>query len=317
MSAFGALTANGQRVTGDAATPESLLDPGVLARISDLELVARTVVEGFMHGLHKSVNLGVSTDFSEHRSYQPGDDLRRIDWRLYARSDRFFIKEYEAETNANVMLLVDISASMGFTGRGREYSKLDYARMLAASLAYFSARQHDRVGLVLFDDEVVEYVPPSVRGMNTILHVLARAKPRGKGSLASPVRALVELLRRRGIVVLISDLYEPADVVADAMALLRGRGNDVLLFRTLDPDEVSFPYEDAASFRDLETGEKMPVVAEDIRARYRAAVAEHVAAIASRMADQRVDHTLLTTDRPLDEALYQYLADRHRLSRVR
>lgn len=297
--------------------PQELLRPEVLARIADLELVARTVVEGFMHGLHKSLTLGVSTDFSEHRSYFPGDDLRRIDWRLFARTDRFFIKEYEAETNANVMLLVDTSGSMGFAGRGRVHTKLDYARILAASLAYFSARQHDRIGLVMFNDEVREYVPPSVRGLSTILHVLARARAGGRGSLATPVRSLVELIRRRGIIVLISDLYESPDTVGDAAALLRARGNDVIVFQILDRDELEFPYDDAASFRDLETGERMPIVADNVRERYRKAVADHVSGIATRMADQRVDHRLLDTDRPLDEALFTYLSDRHRFSRVR
>ena len=297
--------------------PETLLSPVVLARIDDLELLARTVVEGFMHGLHKSLTLGVSTDFSEHRAYMPGDDLRRIDWRLFARTDRFHVKEYEAETNANVLLLVDTSASMGFAGGGRGHSKLDYARMLAASLAYFSARQHDRVGLVLFDEEISEYVPPSVRGLTTILHVLARARARGKGGLDTPVRSLVELVRRRGIIILIGDLYEPSEVVADAVARLRGRGNDVILFQVLDPDELAFPYRDAASFRDMETGERMPLIAEEVRAKYRDAVAAHIDSIAKSMADQRADHRVLTTDQPLDEALFAYLSDRHRLSRVR
>lgn len=288
-----------------------LADPAVLARIGDLELVARGVVDGFVSGLHRSPHLGLSTDFAEHRQYSPGDDVRRVDWRLMARTDRYYVKEFEAETNAAVTVLLDISRSMAYGSRG--ITKLEYARMLAACLLHFSQRQRDRVGLALFDHVLVDVVPPSVRHLPLVLHTLARARAGGAGSLAAPLRDYASAHPRRAIVVVISDLYEEPGVIADAMHALRGRGSDVMLWHVLDPAELDFPFSDAASFRDLEGEEVVPVIPDQLRARYRELVAAHVAAIEGGAGAAGVDYHLFDTRRPLGEALHAYLASRERM----
>ncbi len=187
-------------------TATRFLDPLTLARIDNLDLIARTVVNGFVHGLHQSPHLGVSTDFAEHRPYMAGDDIRRIDWRVYGRTDRLYVKQFEAETNANVMVLIDISASMNY-GSGA-ITKLDYARFLAASLAYFSHQQRDRIGVVTFDKDIVDQVPATGRQLDTVLHTIDRIEPGGAGELDLPMRRIAQGVRRRSILALISDFYE-------------------------------------------------------------------------------------------------------------
>src|ERR671921_471995 len=198
------------------------VDPKVLSRIGNLELVARSVVDGFINGIHRSPYFGASVDFAEHRGYVPGDDIRRVDWKLYARTDRYYIKEYEADSNSNFAVLLDVSKSMGFGSEGM--SKLDYGRMLAGCLTYLVHRQRDRVGFVAFDNDIVEHVPPSAKHMETVLHVLERATPARPGQLRAPLRKLAEHFGRRGVLVLISDLYEDPQDVFDAVSLLRFRG---------------------------------------------------------------------------------------------
>ncbi len=228
--------------------PESgarFIDPRALARIANLELLARTVVEGFVSGLHRSPRLGLSTDFAEHRPYQPGDDLRRLDWKLFGRTDRFYLKEFEAETNAGVTVLLDGSRSMHYGSQG--VTKLDYARYLAASLLWFSQSQRDKVGLLTFDRDILEHVPPSTRRLPHCLHALERMRehPAGPGAslraLEGPLRKAAELLTRRGIVILISDLYEDPQAVLHACGHLGRRGNDLVVLQVLDPAELTFP----------------------------------------------------------------------------
>jgi len=291
------------------------LDPKVLARIDRLDLLARTVVDGFVAGLHQSPHLGVSVDFAEHRAYMPGDDIRRIDWRVYGRTDRLYVKQFEAETNANISILIDISASMDYASQ--EISKLDYARYLAASLAYFSFHQRDRVGLVTFDQDVVTQVPPTGRRLDTILHSIDRITPGGRGQLDLPLRRIAESIRLRSILVLISDLYEPPQEVLTAINRLRRRGNDLIVFHLLDPAEVEFTFDEATQFEDLETGERIPVVPARVRAGYRGLMQEHVAELTQRMGQNRIDYYLIETSKPLDHALFHYLSRRHRMSRVR
>jgi uncharacterized protein (DUF58 family) len=293
----------------------SFVDPRVLARIGDLELIARTVVEGFLSGLHRSPQLGLSTEFAEHRPYMPGDDVRRIDWRLYARTDRHYLKEFEVETNTDVRFLIDISRSMSYGSRG--LSKLDYARYLAASLAYFSHGQRDRVGMVTFDADVIEVVPPSLRHLSQVLHAIDRIAPGGEGALEPALARIAESVRRRGIIVLISDLYQEPETIGRAMGRLRGRGSDLIVMQILDPAELEFPFDAAASFEDLETGERMPIVPLHLREQYRALVADHISAIRRTMGEQGIDYVLFDTARPLDHALFEYLAGRQRLRRGR
>jgi len=291
------------------------VDPKALARIHNLELLARTVVDGFINGLHRAPYLGFSLDFAEHRGYEPGDDLRRIDWRLFGRTDRFYVKQFEADTNSNAVVALDVSSSMRF-GRGG-LSKLDYGRYLAASLLYFSHSQRDRVGLVTFDREIVDYVPPSARHLEFALYALDRVAAGRPGSLAPPLFTVTERLRRRGIVVIVSDFYEEPGAVADAIKPLKFRGHDVIVFHLLDPAELDFPFDDASSFEDMESGRRLPVVPEGIREKYRALVARHTETLARLFADSRIDYALFNTSVPLDYALFHYLARRERLSRVR
>ncbi len=301
--------------TRTAAAGAQFLDPAVLGRIGNLELLARTVVDGFLTGLHRSPYLGFSTDFAEHRPYDPGDDIRRIDWRLYARTDRYYIKLFEADTNANFSVLLDLSASMSYGSHS--LTKLDYARYLAACLSYFSSRQRDRVGLVTFDHEIVDYVPPSMKHLDTILHTLDRAQAGRPGRLDEPLLNVTELLGRKGILVVISDFYEDPDAVLGAVGPLRARGHDVIVFHVMDPYELSFPFDEASGFEDLETGEQIPVIPGKLREDYLRMVDAHLAALKKRFTDHRIDYTLLDTSRPLDVALFQYLLARERLSRKR
>jgi uncharacterized protein (DUF58 family) len=291
------------------------VDPAVLARIGNLELLARTVVDGFINGLHRAPHLGFSLDFAEHRGYEPGDDLRRVDWRVFARTDRFYVKQFEADSNANCVVALDVSASMRFGSGG--ITKLDYGRYLAASLLYFSHQQRDRVGLVTFDTDIREFVPPSAKHLDFALFALDRARPSAPGTLAQPLLTLTERLTRRGIVAVISDLYDEPEAVAEAVRPLRYRGHDVIVFHVLDPAEIDFSFTGAASFQDLESGVRMPVVPEALRAQYRALVQGHVDAIGRLMTDSRIDYALFNTSVPLDHALFHYLATRERLSRAR
>ena len=324
----------------------NFLDPTVLARIGNLELLARVVVEGFINGLHRSPHLGSSTDFAEHRPYMPGDDIRRIDWRLWARTDRHYVKEFEAETNTNFLAVIDVSPSMryrGIEGDRSAVSKLEYACFLAAALAYFSSKQRDRVGLATFDGDLVDYVPPSAKHLQQVLHGLERASrgpraegqgrgpntavdatprpsalaPRPSSSLLPPLTKLAETTRRRSIIALISDFYEEPDAIMDAISRLHGRGNDIVVFHVLDRHEIEFPFTDASNFIDLESGEKMPIIPEYLRKQYREIVAQHAAALARRTREATVDYALFDTSKPLDTALFSYLSSRQRLSRVR
>jgi uncharacterized protein (DUF58 family) len=291
------------------------VDPKVLARVKDLELLARLVVDGFINGLHRAPYFGASIDFAEHRGYVPGDDIRRVDWRLYARTDRYFVKQYEADTNANFSVLLDTSKSMGFASG--EVSKLEYAKFLAACLAYLSHRQRDRVGIVTFDEEIVSYVPASAKHFNVLLQTLDRAKAERPGRLLPMLQRTAEHFRRRSIVALISDLYENPDDLLDALKPYSFLGNDLVVFHVLDQAEIDFPYRDSSRFQDLESGEEVPVVPDVFAEQYRKMVREHIEALRTKCSESRIDYVLLNTARPLDEALFTYLGNRERLMRVR
>jgi uncharacterized protein (DUF58 family) len=299
-----------------AAIPGArFVDPKVLARIGNLELVARSVVDGFINGIHRSPYFGASVDFAEHRGYVPGDDIRRVDWRLYARTDRYYIKEYEADTNSNFAVLLDVSKSMGFGSGG--VTKLEYAKILAGCLTYLVHRQRDRVGFVAFDDDIVEHVPPSAKHMDVVLHVLDRLKPSKPGSLRTPLHKMAEHFGRRSVLVLVSDLYEEPDAVLEAVGPLRFRGNDIIVFHLLDDAELNFGFTDPSAFEDLESGEQLPIVPDALAEQYRQLVREHVTALTERFSANRVDYTLVNTNLPLDHALFNYLSARERLTRVR
>ncbi len=290
------------------------VDPVVLARIGNLELVAKTVVDGLINGTHRSPFFGASVDFAEHRGYVAGDDIRRVDWRVYARTDKYYIKEFEADSNANFSVLLDVSKSMSF---GAKISKLDYAKTLAACLAYLANAQRDRVGIITFDERVVNHVPPSAKHLDVVLHTLDKAKPERPGHLVAPVRRLAEHFGRRGIIVLISDFYAEPDDVFDAVGPLRFRGNDVVLFHVLDPLEIDFSFTAASSFEDLESGDQMPIVPGKLAADYRALIQTHIETLTKKASEQQVDYMLLNTGMPLDFALFRFLSMRERLARTR
>ena len=300
---------------GTVTQGATFIDPKVLARIGNLELLARTVVDGFISGLHRAPHLGLSLDFAEHRGYMPGDDIRRIDWRLFARTDRFYVKQYEADSNANFSVLLDISPSMSFGSQG--LTKLDYSRYLAACLTYFSHTQRDRVGIVTFDHDIVARVPPSAKHLDVVLHTIDRVKPGRAGDLAGPLFRMTEHFRRRGILVLISDLYDEPDAVLDAVKPLRYEGNELIVFHVLDPAEIDFTYDQSSRFQDLETGVEIPIVPDRLREQYQALMREHTEALSKRLSQNRIDYALFNTSVPLDHALFRYLMTREKLSRVR
>ena len=294
---------------------ETFLDPVLLARISDLPLLARTVVDGFMHGLHRSAKKGLSLDFAEHRRYQPGDDLRRIDWKAYARTDRLYVKEYEADTNAGVLFALDVSGSMDYASGA--VNKFAYARMLVAALAWLTQRQGDRVGLATFSDRLVEMIPPSTRHLQLLFHALGRAKPTGEGKLPLAIDHVADVATRPGIVVLVTDCYDEPAALSRSVGTLRARGHDVLLFHVLDAAEEDFPFDAAAVFEDGESGLRLPLRPEELKERYQTMWRAHRAALETRFAAAGVDYIPVRTDEPLDRALHAYLDRRLARSRVR
>jgi uncharacterized protein (DUF58 family) len=297
------------------AAPAALLDPALLARISDLALLARTVVDGFMHGQHRSLRKGSSPDFAQHRAYQPGDDLRRIDWRVYGRTDRFYVKEYEADTNASVLFALDSSASMDYGSTG--VTKYDYGRFLIASLAWLSQHQGDRIGLATFATDLVAVVPPSARHLQLLLHTLGRSHATGAGRLSAAVERLTHLTTRAGIVVLVTDCYEQPDDIGRSVDALRIRGHDVIVFHLVDAAERDFPFTAATTLEDSESGVRLPLRPDDLRIRYLEQRRSHDVALSKRLAASGADYVRVETDRPLDGALHAYLDARLARSRVR
>ena len=298
-----------------ASAPAAFLDPALLARISDLELLARTVVDGFMHGQHRSIRKGSSSDFAQHRSYQPGDDLRRIDWRVFGRTDRFYVKEYEADTNASVTFVLDASGSMDF-GSG-PLTKFRYGQFLVASLAWLSQKQGDRIGLATFSKDLTDIVPASTRHLQLLLHTLARAKVGGPSQLVLAVDRMSHLTTRAGIVVLVTDCYDSPDTIANSVGSLRMRGHDVIVFHLVDVAERDFPYTQAVTFEDAESGARLPLRPEDLRNKYQKLMNEHHAALTRRLSATGADYVRVFTDQPHDHALHEYLDRRLARSRVR
>jgi uncharacterized protein (DUF58 family) len=245
----------------------------------------------------------------------PGDDIRRIDWRLFARTDRFYVKQFDAETSANFVVVLDISKSMSFGTHSA--TKLDYARYLAAALAYFSQKQRDRVGLVTFDEAIVDWIPPSTRHLELILHSLANAQPGNPGALRDPLMQVGENLNSRGVILLISDFYEEPNQAIESVRHLRARGHDVIVFHVLDPAELTFPYESPASFQDLESGTMVPIVPAELAAEYRQLIGEHTAELDRLFTGSRIDYSVVDTSKPLDFALFRYLSSREKMSRTR
>lgn len=293
-----------------SALTERLLDPEVLASLGRLDLVARTVVEGFLIGLHKSPYRGLSQEFAEHRPYIAGDEVRRIDWRVYARTDRLYVKEFEEETNAPIRLLLDVSGSLRFTPH--DVSKFDYARYLVAAIAYLATKQNDRVGLVCFNDEVKERLRTrgGERHLHQILATLERTQAGGTTRIGAALLSEAAQWKRRGLAVLVSDLYDDGTEIVNAVARVRRVGHDVIVLHLLDHAEKSLKERGTYEFRDLETGETLLADAARVRKSYIEGIAEMRAYFRREFERAGADYAELDPSEPLDRALAVYLRRR-------
>jgi uncharacterized protein (DUF58 family) len=288
---------------------QRFLDPNVLAGISSLDLVAKTVVDSFVAGLHRSPDFGFSQEFTEYRAYTPGDDLRHVDWNLFARTERCYLKRYRGETNTQLTVLLDASNSMQYTSGPPK--KMDYACYLAASLFYLAIHnQRDAAGLIVFDDEVREYIRPSTRTgqLSRLFAGLERAEPSSRTDLAKPLTHFQKFLHRRGIIIMVSDFYEDPETIVRTIAPLRFRGNEVVLFHILDPQEVRPVLNGSAILVDLETDQKIEVVSEYAKTTYRTKIDAHIERLRSLARGAGMDYQLLETSQPLDKALREYLS---------
>ncbi|MEZ6065972.1 MAG: DUF58 domain-containing protein [Planctomycetaceae bacterium] len=294
--------------------PNESIDARTLMRIRSLELRAKGVVEGFLSGLHRSPYHGFSVEFTEYREYVPGDDPRFVDWRLVARTDRYYVKRFEDETNLRCHLLVDTSRSMSFGTQG--YSKADYARTLAATLAYFLTLQRDAVGLALFDAEVEEYLPARYRPgqMRRLMLALEQPSAGTATDLVRPLDQLAERLGKRGLLVLVSDLLAPIDQLQRQLGYLRARGHEIAIFQTLDPAELTLDFDEPALFHDLESGQDIYVDPTETRADYSARLEAHLAGIRHCCDSLGIDYRLTETSAPLDRALGDFLQTRGRVA---
>jgi uncharacterized protein (DUF58 family) len=294
------------------AQPRNLLKPEVLAGLSNLDLVARVVVEGVLTGMHRSPFFGFSQEFAEYRSYSEGDDPRFVDWNVYARTERTYIKRYIGETNTRLVILLDASASMGF-GSGA-VTKLQYGKFLAATLAYLAARQHDAVGLIVFDEQVLEHRKASSQTgrLQAVLHAIDRAQPGATTNLTAPFERFHQFERGRGLVAVISDFYCDPDAMLKGVQPLAYQGQDVVLFQVLDPQELDPVMKESMFLEDMETGEAMEVSPVFMRSRYRERIRQHIDALKRATLGAGADHMLLNVTEPLDEALRHYLKFRKR-----
>ena len=288
---------------------KNYFDPKVLAGISNLYLRARWVVEGMMSGVHRSRSKGFSVEFEEHREYSPGDEIRRIDWKALGKFDRYFIKEYEDETNLRAYLLVDTSGSMDYASDG--ITKFDYGCTLAASLAYLILRQQDAAGVVTFSDHIEAFIPPKAKRdyLLQILHALENRGPGGETNVGRILEEIAGQIKRRGLVVLVSDLLDEPETILKGLRLFRFKGNDVIVFHLLDPAELSLPFDGNILFEDLEEL-NLRVVADPraIRKTYREVVEEFTSRMRQECHDNIIDYQLISTSTPLDRALASYLS---------
>lgn len=285
------------------------LDPAVLAEISGLDLIAKTVVDGFIAGLHRSPDFGFSQEFAEYRAYSPGDDLRHVDWNVFARTERAYLKRYRGETNTAVMVLLDASASMGF---GSGVRKFDFAKFLASAIVYLAHLQRDSAGLIVFHDEVSNFVRPSSRQgqLMRLLHGIDRTELGKRTDYKRPFFELQQFLKRRGVTVLISDFFEDPETIVRTVEPLRFKGNELILFHVLDAHELEPKLGEAPLLEDMETGEALETSPEYAKSEYPARIQAHIDALRSKAQAAGIDHFLLRTDKPLDQGLREYLTIR-------
>ena len=295
------------------AAASRYLDPAIIARLGTIDLKARTIVEGFLTGLHRSPYKGFSVEFAEYRQYLPGDDLATLDWKVYARSDKYFVKKYEEETNLTCHLLLDVSRSMGYGSAA--ITKLQYASYLTGALAYLMHRQRDSFGLIAFDEAISALLPASARSghLRAVLLALERLQMGTRTNVAKPLHDLAATVRKRGMVVLVSDLLDDPATVLDGLKQFRYRGTDVIVFHVLDPYELQFPFEQAARFRDMETDEEVAAVPGSIRDDYLEKIQGLIGFYRRELGLAGIDYCLLETSQPLELGLMAYLMTRRRV----
>ena len=290
------------------------LNPEIVSKLKGMEIRARMVVEGFIAGLHKSPYHGFSVEFAEHRQYMPGDNIRDIDWKVYARSDRYYIKQFEEETNLKAYLLLDCSASMAYKS-GDRISKMEYARLLCGALSYMMLRQRDAVGLVTFDEKIRRYIPPRSKSghLHVLLNELSRQAPSDKTDITSTLHEMAERIKRRGLVIILSDLLDDADKIISGLKHFRYNKHEVIVFHILDPRERDFAFPSEAIFKDMETGEELTTLPYQIKGHYARAVSDFSDEIAAACRQSRIDYHPVDTSMPFDKALYAFLSKRERL----
>ena len=292
---------------------QTYLTPEAVSRLKNMQLRARLVVEGFIAGLHKSPYHGFSVEFAEHRPYMPGDPLKNIDWRVYGKTDKFYVKQFEEETNLKAYILLDASASMGYSSDS--VSKLQYGCYLAAALTYLLLKQRDAAGLVVFDSRIRDFIAPrSIQGyLSRILKALENLRPGGETDIGAALHTMAERIKRRGLVIIISDLLDDEDQILQGLKHFRHDGHEALVLHLLDPREKSFAFSGNIRFKDMETAEKIPSSPEHLRADYQKEFQRYLNFIESGCRDNRIDYMLFDTTEPFDTALSRYLNKRARM----
>lgn len=294
------------------ADSSRFLDPETLRRLEHLSITSRSLVEGSITGAHRSPYKGLSTEFADHRVYVKGDDLKRLDWKVYARNERYFIKQYEENTNLKAYVLVDCSASMGY--QSGELTKYQYACHLAAGLAYVVVKQQDSAGLILFGERVENYFPPksSLTQLRAMLDAMASTKPHQGTDMATTLHSLAEMIKRRGLIVLISDLMDDPEHVIKGLAHFKQKRHEVVVFHILDDDELNFPFERVFTFRDMETGEKIRISGKDLKAEYESEFEKFIHRYKQACFEQDIDYVTINTRTSHPAFLSAYLGRRER-----
>lgn len=290
------------------------LQPDTVSKLKGMELRARMVVEGFIAGLHKSPYHGFSVEFAEHRQYMPGDNIRSVDWKVFAKTDKFFIKQFEEETNLKGYLLLDCSASMNYRS-GDRISKFDYAGLLSGALSYMMLRQRDAVGLVTYDQRIRKYIPPRSKSghLHVMLNEISAQEPSNLTDVSVALHEMAERIKRRGLVVIMSDLLDEADKIISGLKHFRHNKHEVIVFHILDPRERDFAFGGEAAFKDMETGEELTTLPFQIKKDFAAQVKAFSEQIAAACRQSDIDYHLIDTSTPFDKALYAFLAKRERL----
>ncbi len=300
-------------LAGQKEAYRRFLLPAVIAKIKRLDLKARLVCEGFLTGLHRSPFKGFSVEFSEYRPYIPGDELKRVDWKVFSRTDRFYVREYEAETNLRAYILLDASGSMSYSSQG--ISKFEYASYLAASLVYLLLKQRDSVGLVTFTNRIENFIPPiqSASHLNNLLRVIDKTKPEGETNLSETFYQLAPRLKRRGLIIILSDLFDDKERVIHSLRLFRYKKHEVLVFQILDKNEKEFSFSQPLVFKDLETGKEITLDPRQLKREYQRLLERFLLDFKRRLQEAYIDYNCITTDMPFDQALFAYLEKRSRL----